>query len=295
MSYRIKSVAALTGLTTSTLRAWERRYGLVSPSRSGGGYRVYSDDDVARLTRIKSLLDNGFKVSEAIALVEREAPSLAPCDAASESLERLRQELRDALLSMDRARAGVACGRMASLTFDRRVDEVYLPVLREMGDLWERDEASVAQEHFASAFVRERLTGMLAELDAGPSDGREAVFAGLPGERHELGLLGVAVLFAVRGWRVVFLGADLPFEEIGSVIGARHPALLCTAMVQRRTPQECGEIVERLRAISPNGTRIVIGGSGIPTGTNGGDGSRLHLIPELRTLLDSPLADPAFH
>jgi MerR family transcriptional regulator, light-induced transcriptional regulator len=295
MSYRIKSVAALTGLTTSTLRAWERRYGLVSPSRTSGGYRVYSDDDVARLTRIKSLLDNGFKVSEAIALVEREAPALPPGNAASESLECLRHELRDALLSMDRPRAVTACGRMASLTFDRRVDEVYLPVLRGIGDLWERGEASVAQEHFASAFVRERLTGMLTELDAGPAEAREVVFAGLPGERHELGLLGVAVLFAVRGWRVTFLGADLPFEEIGSVIGARHPALLCTAMVQRRTPQECGEIVERLRSLSPNGTRIVIGGSGIPTGTNGADGQRIHLIPELRQLLDSPLADPAYH
>jgi MerR family transcriptional regulator, light-induced transcriptional regulator len=294
MSYRIKSVAALTGLTTSTLRAWERRYGLVSPERSQGGYRLYSDEDVARLSRIKSLLDHGFKVSEAIALVEREAPTLSPSDATPESLADLRADLRHALLRMDRSGASVVVDRLASVTFERRIDEILLPVLREIGGLWEEGSACVAQEHFASAFVREKLAGMLAELDGGPEGAREAVFAGLPGELHEIGLLAVAIHFALRGWRVTFLGADLPFEEMGGVIASRAPTLFCTAMVNRRTAAECAAIFAQLRGLSPNGTRIVIGGGGIPTGLGCNPAPGIHLAPELRSLLASPLADPQF-
>jgi MerR family transcriptional regulator, light-induced transcriptional regulator len=295
MSYRIKSVAALTGLTTSTLRAWERRYGLLTPQRTRGGYRVYTDDDVARLSRIKSLLDNGFKVSEAIALVEREAPALSPADATAESIARFREELRDALLEMDRPAAGRIFSQLASLSFERRIDEVLLPVLREIGERWACGEATVAQEHFASAFIREKLAGMLGELDAGPESGREVVFAGLPGEQHEIGLLAAAVHFALRGWRTTYLGADLPFDDIGTVIRRREPALLCTAMIRHRSTDECSEIIRQLRALSPNGTRIVIGGGGIPDEAAGSVGEGIHLVPDLEEMLDMPLADPTHH
>jgi MerR family transcriptional regulator, light-induced transcriptional regulator len=288
MAYRIKSVSALTGLTTSTLRAWERRYGLLTPERSSGGYRLYTDDDVARLSRIKSLLDNGFKVSEAIALVEREAPPLTPSDASEESLEPIRAELLDAVLQMDRPRANRVADRLASLTFERRVDEILLPVVREVGTRWASGIANIAQEHFTSSFVSEKLAGMLAELGAGPATGREVVCAGLPGERHEIGLLAAAVHLALKGWRVTYVGADLPFEDLRESLARRPPALLCTAMVQHRNEAESIEAIRRLREAAPPETRIVIGGQGIPAellaSPNG-----IALFPTLDKFVNSPI------
>jgi MerR family transcriptional regulator, light-induced transcriptional regulator len=292
MSYRIKSVATLTGLTTSTLRAWERRYRLVSPERTRGGYRVYTADDVARLTRIKSLLDNGFKVSEAIALVEREVPALAPSDAPAESLERIRLELLEALLQMDRPRARQVTSRLASLTFERRIDEILLPIMRAVGDLWACGEANVAQEHFASAFVREKLAGMLDELDAGPASGPEVICACVPGEQHELGLLAAAVHLALHGWRVTYLGADLPYEDLRQTLVRRSPPLLCVALVVPRSAAECGRIAEHLREAAPERTRVVIGGAGIARDMADPVPPRVHWIPALEDLLGSDLIDP---
>jgi MerR family transcriptional regulator, light-induced transcriptional regulator len=293
MGYRIKSVAALTGLTTSTLRAWERRYGLISPDRTHGGYRVYTDDDVARLTRIKSLLDNGFKVSEAIALVTREAPPLPRSDASAESLDDIRDELLQALLDVDRPRASRVADRLASLTFDRRIDEILLPVLRSVGEAWACGEANIAQEHFASAFVREKLSGMLDELQAGPADGEEAVCVGLPGERHEIGLLAAAVHLALRGWRVTFLGADLPFEDLREVVARKRPALLCAAMVQQNSEAERAEVAQRLRDLAPPETRIVIGGHGVPNGSNGFNADGVYFVPTMKGLQEFLPADPS--
>ena len=287
MTYRIKSVAALTGLTTSTLRAWERRYGLLSPGRTAGGYRLYTEDDVARLARVKSLLDNGFKISEAIALIEREAPPLAPADASVESLETIREELQEALLSFDRPAASRVAERMAALTFERRVDEVLLPILRAVGDCWERGDASVAQEHFTSAFIREKLIGMLQELDSGSPTGPEAVCAGVPGEAHEMGLLAAAVHLAVRGWRVTYLGMELPFEDLEFVVRARRPALLCTSLILQREPAEYQQIARRLRALAPAETTVVIGGAGVDRIRRNGSRGGIQFARDIPSLLDS--------
>jgi MerR family transcriptional regulator, light-induced transcriptional regulator len=292
MSYRIKSVAALTGLTTSTLRAWERRYGLVEPQRTRGGYRVYSEDDVARLSRIKSLLDNGFKVSEAISLVEREVPILPRGDASTESLETIREELIQALLQMDRPRASRSAMRLSSLTFERRIDEVLLPAIRTIGSMWVCGEANAAQEHFASAFVREKLIGMLEELDAGPADGPEVVCMGVPGEQHEIGLLAASVYLALRGWRVTYLGPNLPYEDLGAALAARPPRLLCTAIINNGDPVRGREIVNRLQALVPDRTEIIVGGSGIASELGDEQWKGVHLISDLPSFLDSPLLEP---
>jgi MerR family transcriptional regulator, light-induced transcriptional regulator len=266
MSYRIKSVAAITGLSASTLRAWERRYQLVQPSRSRGGYRVYSDDDVGRIMRIKSLVDNGFMVSEAIALTEREAPPLPPASVSEAALAGIRGELLDALIRMDRAAAGRICERLASLPYERRVEEVFLPVLNETGLLWECGAANVAQEHFVSAFMREKLMSILDQLDSGPPDGEEAVCAGIPGEQHEIGLLAAAVHLALHGYRVTYLGPDLPFEDLGAALAGRSPAIVCTSIISSCSAARCDEIASALRAVAPESAAVVLGGRGLPHG-----------------------------
>jgi DNA-binding transcriptional MerR regulator/methylmalonyl-CoA mutase cobalamin-binding subunit len=263
MSYRIKRVAHLTGINPATLRAWERRYNLIAPGRTHAGYRLYSDEDVAMLTRIKQLTDDGLTIGEAIARVRRGSSPLHP-DAAAPDVDEVRTQLRDALLRFDRRGALLAWDRLAPLAPERRAEEALLPAMREIGDLWEDGRAVVAQEHFASAFVRERLASLLAELDTGVAQGPEGVCAGAPGDPHELGLMAAAVRLASAGWRVLYLGADTPLDDIRRVLAERRPALLCTSVVLRREAGAFRELARTLRGLAPNGTGVVIGGAGIP-------------------------------
>jgi DNA-binding transcriptional MerR regulator len=259
--YRIKRVAHLTGINPATLRAWERRYNLISPRRTESGYRLYSDEDVAILRRIKQLTDEGLTISEAIARVGRGS---APLPADAPALLEVRGELRDALLRFDRPAALAAYDRAAHLSPERRAEELLLPMMRELGDLWEHGDAVVSQEHFASAFVREKLAQMLAGLDTGIATGPEGVCAGLPGELHEFGLMAAAVRLAGTGWRVLYLGADVPLEDVRQILRERRPEMLCTSAVMRLDADEFRALAAELRGMAPRETAVVIGGAGIP-------------------------------
>jgi DNA-binding transcriptional MerR regulator len=264
MTYRIQSVARLTGISTATLRAWERRYRLVAPGRTVKGYRLYSDDDVARLSRIKAMLDQGLRIGEAVARVRRESPTMLPADTTRpEEVEAARRDILKALLAMDRTAAVQAYDRLAFVPPLRRLDAVLIPILREVGDLWACGKGTIAQEHFASAFVRERMAALMEALDAA-GDGPEAVCACLPDERHEFGLIGAALHLAARGWRVTYLGADLPLEELEAVLRERSPRLLCVSLVRELEPAEFADVATSLRAACQPDTRVAVGGRGIP-------------------------------
>lgn len=262
MSYRIKRVAHLTGINPATLRAWERRYNLIAPGRTESGYRVYSDEDVAMLSRIKKLTDEGLTIGEAIARVRRGSAPLPP-DAAAPDLGEVRRQLRDALLRFDRPGALAAWDRLGHLAPERRAEDVLLPLMRDVGDLWEDGTAVVAQEHFASGFVREKLAAMISEIDSGVAPGPEAVLAGVPGDPHELGLMACALRLAASGWKVVYLGPDVPLDDLRRVVAERRPALLCSSAVMRSGIADVHETAQQLRAMAPRETTVVLGGAGI--------------------------------
>ncbi|MBW3570365.1 MAG: MerR family transcriptional regulator [Gemmatimonadetes bacterium] len=274
MSYRIKRVAHLTGINPATLRAWERRYGLVAPDRTGSGYRLYTDEDVAMLSRIKILVDEGLTIGEAISRVRRGAEPL-PADAGGPSIRDVRFRMLEALVSFDRRGALDAYQDVLRLPPERRVEEVLLPVLRQVGELWEANECGVGEEHFASAFIREKLAGIIEDLDTGAARGPEAVCAGVPGELHECGLMAAAIHLATRGWRVVYLGTNVPIEEIRRILRQRRPALFCTSVVNTMGIADFRDLARALREAAPAETEVVIGGGGVPGPFASAEGVRL--------------------
>ncbi len=274
MSYRIKRVAHLTGINPSTLRAWERRYGLVAPDRTGSGYRLYSDEDVAMLSRIKTLVDEGLTIGEAISRVRRGTEPL-PADASGPSMRDLRLRLLEALMSFDRRGAVEAYQEVQGLPPERRVEELLLPVLRHVGDLWESNECGVGQEHFATAFVRGKLADIIEDLDTGAARGPEAVCGGVPGELHECGLLAAAIHLATRGWRVVYLGANVPMDDLRRILHQRRPALFCTSLVNAMSIGDFRALAHALREAAPPETEVVVGGPGVPMPYVGAEGVRV--------------------
>ena len=266
--YRIKTVSKLTGVARNTLLAWERRYGFVVPARTDNGYRVYSDADVARLREIKALVDAGHAVSEAIAMLDaqaRRAGSLPPGPAPGQYREH-HDALLEALLSFDRASADLVVARFADEPFADILMGVYFPLLENLGDGWANGTYTVAQEHFSSAYVRERFTRMLIKLGCGPESGPRVVLACFPEEPHELGLLGLAIRFALAGWRAVFLGAQMPEADLIDFLQGHPPRLVCVSVVLPTELPVVEGYARRMRESVSTTIGLAIGGSGLPVG-----------------------------
>jgi MerR family transcriptional regulator, light-induced transcriptional regulator len=288
--YRIKNAAARTGISTATLRAWERRYGLVQPKRSEGGYRLYSDEDIRLLQDVRAMIEKGFSVGEAIANIEERRTAAARAIWTPDRVADVRTQMLQALLAFDEAQADRLADRLASLHEERRVDEVYMPLLQTIGECWEHGQASISQEHFASGVVRRWLLEMLRGAGAQPRRGAEVLLAGLPGDQHDLALLGVAVLLGVHGHRVLYLGADVPGTDLRRLLEERRPALLCSSITAAQDVGSCLAIGRRLRELTPAGTAVVIGGRGVPDGLHGEVEPGLHFT---RSVADALALLPA--
>lgn len=253
MSFRVKTVSQLTGIPRPTLVAWERRYNLLEPRRSPAGYRIYSEADVAYLRELKALVDGGLAISEAIAHAGAPAPAeVAPS-------EGLVDGLAAALAAYDRAAADRLLPRLEQLSFERALDEVHLPLLRRLGDDWESGAITVAQEHYASGWVRERMSAMFHALDAGVRGGRAVACATAPGELHELGLLDLAIRLARRGHDVAWLGPEVPLPDLRAFLARRPTEILCLSALH--PDPALAAYVAGARAAAPD-TIVAVGGPG---------------------------------
>jgi DNA-binding transcriptional MerR regulator len=253
---RIGELSKRSGVSPHVLRAWERRYGLLRPVRSSGGLRLYSTDDLDRVRRMREHLGEGVAAAEAAALVTGAAPGGAAAGPAFEA-EAARRDLATALDSFDEARANdVIDALLAVATIDVFLRDVLLPYLHELGDRWERGEASIAQEHFASNVLRGRLLGL--GRDWGRGIGPRALLACLPREEHELGLIAFGLALRSRGWRIAYLGADTPLETLENAAGALEPEVIAVSAV---ATDRVATLDEGLRRLARRHT-VVVGGGG---------------------------------
>lgn len=263
----MKTVAELTGIPRNTLVAWERRYGVPEPERLGNGYRLYSDEDVALVLRLRDALANGLSISEAVELVREGGTSASPDDAAAakaSGLVAIREGILEGLLAYDRPRAERLVERILNVPYLSAIEEVYFPILRAVGDRWETGQASVAQEHFVTAFVRDQLVAMLLRVGAGRPTGPRVACATFPGEKHELALLALAVHLSLGGCRVTYLGADVPRNDLCRFLKQVPHDCLCVSVILATEPKAVMEYARALAAAAPEETRIIIGGAGLP-------------------------------
>lgn len=263
-SYRIQKAAELSGVSVELIRAWERRYGVLAPERTGSGYRVYGEQDVALLRRLKHLTEEGVAISEAARLVPRLREELAratPQDG-RERTETWREALLDAAARMDQPGVeAVVNDVLAALPPVRAFEQVLLPALVEVGERWHAGHLSVAQEHLTTQVIRNRLVTL---LHASPNAGaRHAVLACLPGEEHEVGLLHAALRLRHAGWRVTVLGPRTPARDLAELVARVRPDLVALAAVSEVAADELKAVVELARQSAPEGARLWAGGAGM--------------------------------
>jgi DNA-binding transcriptional MerR regulator len=253
--FRIGELARRTGVSPALLRAWESRYGLLHPTRSEGGFRLYSDDDEARVRLMRTHQAGGMSAAEAahLALEGDSPPAMAPLVTLDDSAH----ELRQALERYDEVEAHALMDRLLlTLTLDTFLADVILPCLREIGDRWEAGELSVAQEHFAANVIRGRLLALARGW--GQGQGLRAVLACAPGEQHDLALICFGLALRQRGWTITFLGSSTPFDTLAETAAALDPELV---LVTATSGERLRGSTEALKAIGA-GTRLALAGRG---------------------------------
>jgi DNA-binding transcriptional MerR regulator len=223
---RIGQLAKRTGVSPELLRAWEQRYGLLQPTRTPGGFRLYSSGDEARVQRMQRLVSEGLATAQAAHLVlSDDEPAPPTASPSATTLEEAAADLSTSLDRLDEQAANTALDRLfAAYTVETVLREVVLPYLHRLGERWETGEISVAQEHFASNLIRGRLLGLAQGW--GQGQGPAAILACVPGEHHELGLLAFGVALRRRGWRITYLGTDSPIDAVADLSRSLGPAVV---------------------------------------------------------------------
>jgi len=269
--YTIKTVVQQTGITSATLRAWERRYGVLSPGRSDGGYRLYSERDIATLRWLKGQVDAGVSISSAVTLLELqqadESPNPEPQSALSPAAPRgprhagvIIRELLAALLAFHEAEAeAILSEAFALYSVEDVAEEVITPVLVEIGERWHRGEASIVQEHFATAFLRHRLAALF-RVYSQPAAGPLAITGAAPGEWHDIGILLVALALRRHGWRVIHLGQNVPALHLAEEIQRLRPNLVCLSATTTESVPGLVAVAEAIDSLPPPKPRLALGG-----------------------------------
>jgi MerR family transcriptional regulator, light-induced transcriptional regulator len=241
---RIGELSRRTGVSAELLRAWERRYGLLRPSRTEGGFRLYSPADERRVSLMRSHLQRGVSAAEAARLTVTEADSHVRAQD-EPILQRRAQELREALNALDESAAQSTLDSvLAELAPETVLSDLVLPYLRELGERWASGEASVGQEHFASQLLRGRLLGLARGWDRGA--GPRAVLACAPGEQHDLGLIAFGLALRARGWRITYLGQDTPLETLAETARSVGPEAIVIASVSPDRLSRSGAEMRRM-------------------------------------------------
>lgn len=257
--FPIRVLSEMTGVAASTLRAWERRYGLLVPKRTPKGHRLYTLDDVRLVSRVVELLKDGHTVGE----VARRLAGPAPQAAARQSFvagglnlggvwDGYLQTLLQAVEAFSPQRLEAIYNEASSLyPLDLVSQRLVEPALQILGERWGERATGIAEEHFFSAWLRNKLGARLHHA-SNRADGSTLLCACVPGHLHETGLLLFALAALGRGYRIVYLGPDMPLQHLPAVAaccaargivlaGGReeHPAATTSSMAKLAQESDC--------------------------------------------------------
>ncbi len=284
----IQVVARRTGLTPDVLRAWERRYEAILPERSPGSRRLYSSEDIERLILLRRLTQGGRGIGDIARLPTERLRKMLRDD--EEAVRRVRPAApapRDGAPrgagDGRRTESGIdaaghlescvdAVGNLDVVDLEARIDGAYLalgqiaaiervilPLMRAIGDRWRDGRIRVVHEHLASAVVRTVVSNM-GRVQVAPASAPTLIVTTPAGQQHELGALVAATTAASEGWQVVYLGPNLPAEEIAAAARQKGAGAIALSLVYPADDPRVAEELVRLRTLVPGTTAILVGG-----------------------------------
>jgi DNA-binding transcriptional MerR regulator/methylmalonyl-CoA mutase cobalamin-binding subunit len=290
-------VAERTGLSPDVLRVWERRYRAVEPSRAADGQRSYSDADVDRLRLIRMATLAGRSIGQVARLGTDELTRLVREDEAERRRVGPRKERpvpesagEDVERALELARAVDALGlesflRRTAAAFGVPVflDALVAPLLRRMGDEWESGNLTPAQEHLATAIIQRVLEGAIHFLVA-PHGAPNLLLATPAGEQHKMGAVLAATAAAAEGWRVTYLGPDLPAGEIAAAAAAAAARVVGVSVINPAERERVLTELRTLRSQLPASVPLLAGGAGAVALASELHGSGIHVVEDLSEL-----------
>lgn len=268
--YPIRIVSKLTGLSADTLRAWERRYGAVVPSRDEHG-RMYTDADIERLNLLRQAVETGHSIGKVAAMSNEQLREIlnqmqaslsvsAQREQASESKVGL-QQILDALAVFDYVKVDQELTRLVVLLTPREmVREVIIPIMQKVGEYWESGQFRISQEHMLSTIIRNVLGTMLRLYSRQQAHSR-ILFATPSGEHHEFGILSAATLAASGGLGVVYLGTNLPADEIVETATRASVQVVALGLVASQGAKESLRGLHQVCRKLSEKTEVWVGGS----------------------------------
>ena len=264
--HRIHRVAKLTGLSRDVIRVWERRYGLVKPSRSSNRYREYSDEEVALLRFVKAQMEQGATIGSLAAeghdpLVARMRIATPVSAEDQKPHERLLDDLVGSLDPLDKAGFERRLnGAVAVIPFEEAVQRILLPLQRRVGELWHQGRLNIAVEHYVTKIIQQKLFSVMNQLSVNEF-GPRILIACPEGETHEIGAQAVAYIAATRGCHVYYLGPNLPSSDLVIFGETITPDLILLSLTEVKSEASA---LQQLKELELLATRwpVAVGGQG---------------------------------
>jgi DNA-binding transcriptional MerR regulator len=272
MLHTIQIASQRSGVTTHVIRIWERRYQALTPTRTDSNRRMYTENDIERLQTLKELTERGFRIGNIASMDTPELESMLTKENEKNARE-FSVDIEPLNSASDFVAAGIAAVKAYEADRLRRIlqrsrthlgqrpmlHHVIAPLVREIGDGWQEGTIRTGQEHMATAIVRELLLGPVPGSQTA-AHAPEIIVATPAGESHELGAMMAASTASDLGWRVTYLGPNLPVDEIAACARARNAKCVALSLVYPRHNPEIEEKIRRLRRLLAEKTSLIIGG-----------------------------------
>lgn len=275
ITYSVAQVEALSGIKAHTLRIWERRYGFLKPMRTPTNIRYYTDDQLKKLLNFGILVRNGYRVSKLEKMSDDEifeAVTGILSDPDSEDMDEVKA-LTIAMLEMNEEEFDNIFERQVIRKgFLKTITEMIYPFLQYVGVLWNTNKAMIAQEHFVSNLIRQKIVTAIERLSIPPKGAPAIVLFLLEGEEHELGLLLANFIAKERGWKTYYLGQGVPVVNVRKVVDLIEPDLLMSMFITPK-PHKMNQFVES-----------VIGDSKVPFVVSGNE-DNMHALEDYDYLI----------
>ena len=272
--YPIKVVSQMTGLSVFVIRAWEKRYNVVEPDRSDTNRRMYSEEDIEKLKLLNDAIHLGHNIGGIANLSAKELKSLLKKEnqelsepssiiVKSEPDKNIQEILTECISSIKNYDAkqleSILLNTSTKFTQPVLIEELIVPLVYKIGEMWHDGEIRVANEHLASSVVRSFLFNLLEAYSI--NDSAPVMVSATPrGQEHELGALIAGVVAASSGWKVIYLGASLPAEEISSVVSYLNARVVALSIIYPNDDPHLKQELKKIHQLLPAGVSMIAGG-----------------------------------